>query len=272
MRHPMRFPSELCHHGIPGMHWGVRRYQNYDGTLTPAGKERYKKILKEIDFDDTSDYYPQMWRNDKIQVRESGVRIGRKYDSIKKGSTFQRLADAGEPFDSKRKYVSILPGDNKTYIKAYKDLGIKNVDKALNYKFKATKDVKVAKGKEVADYVLNTFGNQTLKTSYDIRDQLWLTSAIDNKHLKMLSSSDDVKFMKNLKKMWNKADDAVNDFFHKSVFKNAKMSSNVLDHFAELGYDAIVDIEDVMFTDYPLILLNPEKSVELVSSTPIKKR
>lgn len=31
----------LCHWGIKGMKWGVRRYQNKDGTLTPAGKVRY---------------------------------------------------------------------------------------------------------------------------------------------------------------------------------------------------------------------------------------
>lgn len=33
--------DELQHHGIKGMKWGVRRYQNEDGTLTPAGKKRY---------------------------------------------------------------------------------------------------------------------------------------------------------------------------------------------------------------------------------------
>lgn len=31
----------LAHHGIKGMHWGVRRFQNSDGTLTDAGKRRY---------------------------------------------------------------------------------------------------------------------------------------------------------------------------------------------------------------------------------------
>lgn len=32
--------NTLEHHGILGMHWGIRRYQNPDGTLTPAGMKR----------------------------------------------------------------------------------------------------------------------------------------------------------------------------------------------------------------------------------------
>lgn len=35
----------LMHHGVKGMKWGVRRYQNPDGSLTPAGKSRYQKIV-----------------------------------------------------------------------------------------------------------------------------------------------------------------------------------------------------------------------------------
>lgn len=31
----------LCHHGIKGQKWGIRRYQNPDGTLTEEGKKRY---------------------------------------------------------------------------------------------------------------------------------------------------------------------------------------------------------------------------------------
>lgn len=35
--------NELQHWGVKGMKWGVRRYQNKDGSLTPAGKKRYDR-------------------------------------------------------------------------------------------------------------------------------------------------------------------------------------------------------------------------------------
>lgn len=38
--------GELYHYGIKGQKWGVRRYQNKDGSLTPAGKKRAKQEYK----------------------------------------------------------------------------------------------------------------------------------------------------------------------------------------------------------------------------------
>lgn len=35
----------IAHHGIKGQRWGIRRFQNEDGTLTDAGKNRYSKNL-----------------------------------------------------------------------------------------------------------------------------------------------------------------------------------------------------------------------------------
>lgn len=39
--------NNLKHYGTRGMKWGVRRYQNKDGSLTPAGKKRYDRDIAE---------------------------------------------------------------------------------------------------------------------------------------------------------------------------------------------------------------------------------
>lgn len=38
------YSNEIYHYGIPGMKWGIRRFQNPDGTLTAAGRRRYGTV------------------------------------------------------------------------------------------------------------------------------------------------------------------------------------------------------------------------------------
>lgn len=60
------YHSELKHHGILGMKWGVRRYQNEDGSLTEAGKRRYGSAYKFVNGQGKQDV---IYSDDKLNKR-----------------------------------------------------------------------------------------------------------------------------------------------------------------------------------------------------------
>lgn len=67
----------LAHHGILGQKWGIRRYQNSDGSLTEEGKQRYIHGYQKWKASDAS----------KLSDEELRVRINR----LQQESTYKRL-------------------------------------------------------------------------------------------------------------------------------------------------------------------------------------
>ena len=77
---------ELKHWGVKGQKWGVRRYQNKDGSLTPAGKKRRKSDNYHEDYKKAHDNKPisQMStkelqdRNNRLQQEQNYKRLTQK--------------------------------------------------------------------------------------------------------------------------------------------------------------------------------------------------
>lgn len=87
---------ELYHHGILGQKWGVRRYQNEDGSLKPAGKKRYSDgWLKKINtanktYNDDMRKAKLTYRNERRNV---GTKVAREnYKNAKEAATKKNLS------------------------------------------------------------------------------------------------------------------------------------------------------------------------------------
>lgn len=83
--------NELYHHGIKGQKWGVRRYQNKDGSLTLAGKKRALKMQNQYTELSKSKKYHDRGGNLTYEGRKKALKMKEKYSELtgKQLRTFQ---------------------------------------------------------------------------------------------------------------------------------------------------------------------------------------
>ena len=71
--------NALEHHGIMGQKWGVRRYQNADGSLTPAGKRRLERKDNRWIKRNADKIHDKAYRKSQKEMRKVTKQLDRKY-------------------------------------------------------------------------------------------------------------------------------------------------------------------------------------------------
>lgn len=95
--------NQLYHHGILGMKWGVRRYQNADGTRTSAGKKREGSSGEPAKKGDTQSKKLSEFSNDDLRRLNERLQLEDAYkkltkDRIKTGESWVKksISTAGQ--------------------------------------------------------------------------------------------------------------------------------------------------------------------------------
>ena len=114
--------NSLSHWGIKGMKWGQRRYQNKDGSLTPAGKKRYDDSHEDYRRAHDKKSVKQM-SDRELRERNNRLQMERQYaDLTKKKSNGKKIINA---FVSTAGTITAVAGAYATY----KTLADKGIDK-----------------------------------------------------------------------------------------------------------------------------------------------
>jgi hypothetical protein len=132
--------GELYHYGVKGMRWGVRRYRNSDGSLTPAGSRRRKQLERVLERNVRSQTKTD---NKLLNARaKNRNRFESRYD--------KKLAKTAKRLDrlSKKKKSKLKDFDEGTKaIRKAQKIGNENHNKFLELKIKAISDPTIKQSK-----------------------------------------------------------------------------------------------------------------------------
>lgn len=103
--------DELQHHGIKGMKWGRRRYQDKDGSLTPAGQKRYNKEMEKIQKEERALANKRAYDAKMAKLENARKRVDEQKAELKK----KPVSD--KPEEPKKKSISEMTDEE---VRAYK--------------------------------------------------------------------------------------------------------------------------------------------------------
>lgn len=206
--------GELYHYGIKGQKWGVRRYQNEDGSYTKEGLERRIKSYggkgKFTDFDYEKDIN---FDNDFI---------------LNKGTKHQRLTDTPEEDLSKNKRTYVTG----THVGEYGDYIA--FDKTPYYDVLETqRDVLVA-GRDTMRSILNEIGDKK------VNDIIEAVSMGREEYIdKKTNQNSGAEIREKYDDKW----DEYTDFLNNNK-KYEKVANEFISKLKDKGYDAVIDPQD----------------------------